>query len=64
MKAMDRISYANHPAEDSIRVYLGRKHIGDIKPTTAGYYYQPANTDRSFGGDTFRTVAEVKASIE
>ena len=56
---MDKLSY-----EMSIKVRLGKKHIGDIKEDkeTGLFYYLPKGSKNR--GEMFPTVAAVKHSLE
>lgn len=44
------------------KVYLDNKHIGAIRPVADGYKYFPKGQDE--GGETFRSIMEVKRDIE
>lgn len=47
--------------DGALLVRLGRRIVGKIRKTEGGYHYKP----KGFAaGDTFKTVAEVKQSIE
>jgi len=46
-------------------VQLDNKTVGTIKPTQGGYAYFPKGSGRNrTQGETFRTVGEVKRSLE
>ena len=52
------------PLRFKIAVYLGKKHIGDIRheQLTGGYYYLVKGGKHR--GETFATVNQVKHSLE
>lgn len=60
---MDAITYetkANRRGKLELRVRLGRKIVGQIKAHEGGFRYVPTGATP---GETFATVAEVKASL-
>ncbi|QIG67382.1 hypothetical protein EVB39_053 [Rhizobium phage RHph_TM3_3_9] len=48
----------------TIKVYNGRKHIGNIDAFEGGYRYKPKGGGKDNVGETFDTVAAVKRSLE
>ena len=58
--AMEQITYKEVGATITVRV--GKRVAGAIKPDGEGYRYYPANS--RLKGDLFKTVDEVKQSLE
>lgn len=59
---MDRITYhTQRPRKWYIVVKLGGKIVGRIQEHKWGFHYKPTGAP---AGDTFKTVEQVKASIE
>lgn len=48
--------------KDEIKVYLGKKPVGSIRPIDNGYAYFPAGS--ALHGDIFPHIAQVQKSIE
>lgn len=51
-------------AKETVKVFLGKKRVGTIKPKGLGYAYFPTGGGKNHVGEEFRTIAAVKHSIE
>lgn len=58
---MNLISY--NKDGKNIKVYLGSKRVGTIRPVNGGYSYFVYMNDK-YQGEIFKTIQEVKKSLE